>query len=227
VYALGATALALLTGREPEDLPHRGLAIDVARALPHDPAFARVLTRMLEPDPDRRATEVAPLVAELAPPRGASTPHGANPSWTPGSSRSSSSSRNSRDSRNSRGSHGHRPHAKPLVPSSILMLVLVVGLVIARFSTGALFRIFLPILLTLLSIFFGGGLRRAAAHMRHIGEQGDEGIRRALDVVRGRRERRSQHPNEGRQRMRVEDEDDAAEELDEDVHQRWKRRERR
>src|SRR5262249_14534929 len=33
VYAAGATALALITGREPEDLPHRGLGIDVRAAL--------------------------------------------------------------------------------------------------------------------------------------------------------------------------------------------------
>ena len=33
VYAVGATALAMLCGTEPENLPHRGLAIDVAAAL--------------------------------------------------------------------------------------------------------------------------------------------------------------------------------------------------
>jgi len=38
VYALGATALSLLTGREPEDLPHRGLSVDVA-ASPRGCAF--------------------------------------------------------------------------------------------------------------------------------------------------------------------------------------------
>src|SRR5688572_13005402 len=78
VYGLGATALTLLSGREPEDLPHKGLAIDVSAALPHDPAFCRVLSQMLDPDPDRRATHVAPLVGELiAPPPEA--PAGAKP----------------------------------------------------------------------------------------------------------------------------------------------------
>ena len=33
VYAIGATALSMLTGRQPEDLPHKGLAIDVRAAL--------------------------------------------------------------------------------------------------------------------------------------------------------------------------------------------------
>src|SRR6185312_10957150 len=32
VYAVGATALSVLTGREPEDLPHKGLRIDVPAA---------------------------------------------------------------------------------------------------------------------------------------------------------------------------------------------------
>jgi Protein kinase domain len=86
VYAIGATALALLTGSEPEDLPHRGLSIDVRQALrdrassrvrPDDdrreremgtPRLADVLARMLDPDPDRRASRIAPLLSQ-APPR--------------------------------------------------------------------------------------------------------------------------------------------------------------
>lgn len=60
VYAVGATALSLLTGREPEDLPHKGLAIDVERALGAevDRRLVGALRRMLDPDPDRRATSV-------------------------------------------------------------------------------------------------------------------------------------------------------------------------
>jgi Protein kinase domain len=69
VYALGATALAMLTRREPEDLPHRGLAIDVRAALRGariDARLVGVLERMLDPDPDRRAPRIAPLLALLA-----------------------------------------------------------------------------------------------------------------------------------------------------------------
>lgn len=65
VYGIGATALAMLTGREPEELPHRGLAIDVARAVP--PGTPRelvaVLESMLRPDPDERASSVAEALA--------------------------------------------------------------------------------------------------------------------------------------------------------------------
>jgi serine/threonine protein kinase len=67
VYALGATALSMMTGSEPEDLPHKGLAIDVKAALgPRaSPAMVEVLCAMLEPDPDKRASRIAPLLARF------------------------------------------------------------------------------------------------------------------------------------------------------------------
>jgi hypothetical protein len=60
VYAVGATALSLLTGREPEDLPHKGLGVDVDAALRGqlDRRLVTVLRNMLEPDPDKRARSV-------------------------------------------------------------------------------------------------------------------------------------------------------------------------
>jgi hypothetical protein len=60
VYAVGATALSLLTGREPEDLPHKGLSIDVEGALRGqvDRRLISTLARMLEPNPDRRVASV-------------------------------------------------------------------------------------------------------------------------------------------------------------------------
>ncbi len=67
VYSVGATALRLLTGREPETLPHKGLSIDVRTALGSsvDPVLRSVLERMLDPDPDRRAASIAPLLRRL------------------------------------------------------------------------------------------------------------------------------------------------------------------
>jgi Protein kinase domain len=61
VYAVGATALAALTGQEPETLPHRGLRIDVEQALRGraSPSLAQALARMTEPDPDHRAKSLA------------------------------------------------------------------------------------------------------------------------------------------------------------------------
>jgi serine/threonine protein kinase len=60
VYAVGATALAALTGAEPETLPHRGLRVDVRAVLAGraSPELVASLERMLEPDPDRRAGSI-------------------------------------------------------------------------------------------------------------------------------------------------------------------------
>jgi serine/threonine protein kinase len=68
VYAVGATALALLTGREPETLPHRGLRVDVRASLEgknvSEPLIA-TLERMLEPDPDLRPTSIGAALDTL------------------------------------------------------------------------------------------------------------------------------------------------------------------
>src|SRR5258708_24164177 len=65
VYGVGATVLSLLAGAEPEALPHRGLAIDVRAAVKGKASerLVRILERMLDPDPDRRATSIAPLLS--------------------------------------------------------------------------------------------------------------------------------------------------------------------
>jgi serine/threonine protein kinase len=64
VYAIGATALWMLTGQEPEDLPHKGLGIDVPAALGprRTPELVTILTAMVEPDPEERVRSIAPLV---------------------------------------------------------------------------------------------------------------------------------------------------------------------
>src|SRR6185436_15570116 len=78
VYAIGATVLALVTGQDPENLPHRGLAIDVHAALDGAaPAWLeRALTAMLEPDPDRRPSRILPLLGGPSepPPRAPGSP---------------------------------------------------------------------------------------------------------------------------------------------------------
>jgi len=68
VYGLAATAMTMLTGVEPEELPHSGLGIDVAKALPAGtPApLVRALTAMLVPDPDQRVGSVTEALALLS-----------------------------------------------------------------------------------------------------------------------------------------------------------------
>ncbi|HEY6078447.1 MAG TPA: serine/threonine-protein kinase [Polyangiaceae bacterium] len=78
VYATAATALCLLTGNEPEDLPHKGLAIDVDAALRGhaDRRLIGALRSMLEPDPDRRESSVAAALSRngLGPEQNANEP---------------------------------------------------------------------------------------------------------------------------------------------------------
>jgi hypothetical protein len=71
VYALGATVISALTGREPENLPHRGLSIDVDAAVGTTVSreLRARLAAMLEPDPDRRATSIAEAVRSEQPAR--------------------------------------------------------------------------------------------------------------------------------------------------------------
>lgn len=67
VYAVGATALAGLAGRDPDQLPHKGLKVDVRASLAGraSEGTMRTLEAMLEPDPDNRT--MRPIVS-LAPP---------------------------------------------------------------------------------------------------------------------------------------------------------------
>jgi serine/threonine protein kinase len=71
IYALGATIVALAGGVEPEDVPRKGLRMDLDRHLPSlDPAFRQALLAMTDPDPDhrpQRAREVVALLAKVRP----------------------------------------------------------------------------------------------------------------------------------------------------------------
>jgi hypothetical protein len=81
VYAVGATALAALTGAEPETLPHKGLRVDVRAALGGraSPELVASLERMLEPDPDVRAATIGAalegaVVTSIPPPSQGTAP---------------------------------------------------------------------------------------------------------------------------------------------------------
>jgi len=67
VYAVGATALAALTGKEPETLPHKGLKIDVRAALGTTVSadLLASLDRMVEPDPDLRPRTLAAALDQV------------------------------------------------------------------------------------------------------------------------------------------------------------------
>jgi len=72
IYALGATIVCLAGGVEPEDVPRKGLRMDLDRHLPSmDPGLRRALAAMTDPDPDKRpqrARDVVALLAKSPPP---------------------------------------------------------------------------------------------------------------------------------------------------------------
>jgi tRNA A-37 threonylcarbamoyl transferase component Bud32 len=186
VYAIGATALALLTGREPEDLPHKGLALDVAAALSGrstSPALVRALVAMLEPDPDKRATSLGPLVASLAapldPPRDERAPR-------PREARREARAlarQAKRDARDARREARHRARGG-FLPGIILALV-VLGLSLAELGVIVALRVVIPAILSILSVVFGKGMRTAAGFMSEVGKNVAEALARARRNVRG------------------------------------------
>jgi hypothetical protein len=169
VYAVGATALVMLTGSEPENLPHRGLAIDVAAALPTsvDPRLVRVLTSMLDPDPDRRASRIAPLLADAsAGPRARRVDFG--------SAHEAAEVPQRRRRR--------RFHAQEPFPFAIVLLF-TVGLILARTAVSLTLRVFVPLLLTMLALLFGPALRRAARTVADAGRRASSALDTALRGV--------------------------------------------
>jgi serine/threonine protein kinase len=66
MYSLGATLLALATGKEPEDLPRDGLALDVDKAVPRLSERMRALLKKLTaPDPKARPQDAQHLLGDL------------------------------------------------------------------------------------------------------------------------------------------------------------------
>ena len=67
LYALGATIVALAGGIEPEDVPRKGLRMNLDKHLPSlDPTLRHVLTEMTDPDPEKRPQRPRDVVALLA-----------------------------------------------------------------------------------------------------------------------------------------------------------------
>jgi hypothetical protein len=171
VYAVGVTALAMLTGSEPEDLPHRGLGIDVERALGgRHPELAKVLAPMVEPDPDRRARRIGPLLSGLS---AVSEP----PAKEPPAARAGATRRRSRRAerqarRAAKSQHRAEVRAEALSQlPPIIRSLMRLGLALASLAVWAALDVVVPIVLTMLSLLFGGALLRAAANVRRAGRR--------------------------------------------------------
>lgn len=65
LYSLGATLVTAITGIEPANLPRRGMHIEVETIVNTNPAFAKWLKQMADPNLDRRFKSASEALAEL------------------------------------------------------------------------------------------------------------------------------------------------------------------
>ncbi len=221
VYAVGATSLAMLTGTQPEELPHRGLAIDVARALRGRASAGLVsaLASMLEPDPDRRVARV-----ELPRETRLSREPRRDRELTRRARREAR-----RAARRARRAQRRRVRYRRRLPGPVLFVILL-GLAVARVAVSVAMFVIVPLVLVLLSFLFGRALREAAQRVRSAGA-------RAYDALDRAAEREQVEPDAARLRvepvedehLRVSDEraDDDAWDDENETNVRESRRDRR
>ena len=190
VYAIGATALAVLTGEEPEKLPHRGLAIDVRAALRGrvSRGVEETLGRMLEPDPDKRPAAIGPLLAGLE-----REPRSHDSQRRSGRDARRHARRAERDARRhaeraERAARRRATRGPRGRPPWFAVLAVILALAAAQVVVAIVTRMVVPFVLVILSLLFGRGLRRAAGRVAEAGDRARAAMRRATRGVVGREE---------------------------------------
>ncbi len=228
-YALAATALSMLAGSDPDQLPHQGLAIDVEGTLGSrvDERLKRVLTDALDPDPDRRSRQplsqllrtqrldAVAVPSEQPSPRRPSTQarhqaagDGAGNDSTRDKHRDKHRERRERRQerrRDRRARRGAGPHGLPPLLRGLVLTLLAT----LRVGVGVLFLLVLPLLLTLLSVALGPKLRRRARQARVAGRQLQQALRTAATRVTIVGEPEAQQPEgaseQTRQRVHIDE----------------------
>ncbi len=189
VYSIGATALTMLTGREPEELPHKGLAIDVRAALAGrtSPRLVSALERMLDPDPDHRAERIAPLLEG----RRSTRPREDWQSQAGNGQFGREARREARRAARKARRAAHRAHrtdrrrgAGPPWPFALIVsLAITVGIV----AVAVTLQVVVPVVLQILSALLGRrALANAAEAVREGGDATVEGMRAARDWALGK-----------------------------------------
>lgn len=238
VYGVGATALALLTGREPDALPHQGLGLDVGRALAGqvDRRLVFVLSAMLRPDPDQRAPRLSTLLVEQRlrlPAGGRARPEAAGPSEA---GRPRAEAPHSRARYEARSARAHRRerrrHSAPadfwLFTNVLVVPFFLIGLQIARLATWGLFCVMLPLLFNLLALFFGQGLRRTGEHLESVGRRGHWALRQVSRRLLERSDRAAAGRHYARQsRARVDTHERRRVSEDDSFDETWTERDER
>jgi tRNA A-37 threonylcarbamoyl transferase component Bud32 len=216
VYAVGATALVLLTGIEPEDLPHKGLAIDVRAALagtPAQPWLVDALVAMLDPDPDRRAASLAPLLERRRAARRDDAPRrkksaredDANPwPFREGARGGPRPDRSRERTRERRGDADRgrrvRGYGVPLELGGPIGWVVHIALLIAEVTVRFALRRVLAPAFDATSSIFGRPWRDAATTLRRADDEAQDEIARARAYTIGTRFRR---PKPEKARVRI------------------------
>lgn len=195
VYGLAVTALTVLTGSDPDQLPHRGLALDVERALTGqvDVRLVRVLQAMLAPDPDVRARRVSTLLIQ----HGLSLRQGAT-----GFQSRAAAGRGMRPEADTEFWDQHRTEAWFFKHAFVVPLLLL-GLEVGKLATWMLFGVLLPTLLTLLSIFWGGSLRRTARHLKQLDRHARRVMTRASTSLAERADSAAAYRHQRRQARKL------------------------
>ncbi len=192
IYGLGATAIAMLTGCEPEDLPHEGLGIDVARALPKGTGtpLVRALTAMLQPDPDRRVESVDDALAFLKPAQKNAVKAAPRVDIAPPQHLTRQQKRELRRQQKRLAREEWRKaralaraRRAPFVPRVFAKL----GLFIATVAVWIAVGLVTPLVLVLLSLVFGERLRRAARHCMRAARRAQNALGRASHWLSGHR----------------------------------------
>ena len=218
VYAVGATALTMLTGRSPEDLPHRGLAVDVRSSLRGRSArLVGVLEAMLEPDPDRRASRIAPLLENLDSRKSRSS-QATERTRTPDGRREERRERHAR--RDARRRARREQRANRVERSLPFPLSLVFGIIIAAgmLAVAIATQVVVPIVLTVLSVFVARrSLQSAVDNVREAGKTALGNMERSRQWVSGDGPdpRVRVDPEQPPSPVRVADDEPSSEDLDE------------
>ena len=179
LYSLGATMVALAGGVEPEDVPRKGLRMDLAKQLPSlEPSFRHVLEEMTETDPDKRPQRAREVVALLAK---------ANPART------------SRDERNDRALT--RPPTQEIGPRKLfgdvqeplgtLLRIGVLGFGASGWVGMMGIRLSLAIVVGILSVFAFPARKRMHGVGRELDAMLSEGQGGFVDMMKGAMARRS------------------------------------
>jgi len=186
VYGAGATAIALLTGKEPEKLPHRGLTIDVAAALGTSvsPRLVAALVRMVDSNPDTRASRIGPLLDSVGGERvkeDRSSRDDPDRPWNVGRRAAKQARKEARRVQREARAHARSArHHQGEVPF-VFRAVGLIGLAYAQVWVALMLQAFVPALLTLLSVVFGRPLRDAA---RRVSDAGARAVARIAEKQR-------------------------------------------